>query len=240
MLAFCLLVASPEPAGAIVNGAAASDATFQARFPWAVALVSPESGGVCTAQLVAPEWLLTAGHCTSEGWEVRVGHAERSAGTLVAIAGVVRHPLYDPENGDYDVGLIRLATPQPYPVVPLVARREAGELLREGARAVIAGWGRRLPALPHAERLVVSDVELRGLRREKGRIVYFDPVSGPCGGDSGGPLLVTRADGTAVLAGVASRVVGDLCAQRGGTGIYMDVAEVLDFIASRIGSADGR
>jgi hypothetical protein len=53
-------------------------------------------------------------------------------------------------------------------------------------------------------------------------------------------MLVARADGTAVLAGVASRVVGDLCAQRGGIGIYMDVAEMLDFIASHIGERNGR
>jgi hypothetical protein len=37
-----------------------------------------------------------------------------------------------------------------------------------------------------------------------------------------------------VLAGIASRVVGDLCAQGGGVGIYVNVAEVRDFIEANV------
>jgi secreted trypsin-like serine protease len=82
--------------------------------------------------------------------------------------------------------------------------------------------------------LIVSDVELRSLEREASRFAYFDPVSGPCGGDSGGPLLLERADGSLVLAGIASRVVGNLCAQGGGVGIYTDVAAVRAFIEEHV------
>ena len=160
----CALVAlgMATPVHAIVNGAAASDGTFAARFPWAVVLVDPTSGGICTAQLISPTWVLTAAHCTSEQIEVRMGNASRSLSKAVPVIEAIRHPRYDAATGEYRVGLIRLA-------------------------------------------------------------------AAPCGGDSGGPLLLTRADGTLVLAGVASRVVGTLCAQGGGVGIYVDVSRVHDY-----------
>jgi secreted trypsin-like serine protease len=230
---FGLLVAMmllSHPVAAIVNGAPASEPRFAAEFPWAVALVNAKSGGVCTGQLIAPSWVLTAAHCAGGGMQVVVGSADRTTGEQLTPAEAIRHPLYDPETGDFDIGLLRLPVPLAVAPVALLTPAEAGRLLREDAKAVIAGWGKRSPRLGHSERFIVSDVELRGLRLERGRIIYVDAASGPCGGDSGGPLLLTRPDGTRVLAGVASRVVGNLCAQGGGIGIYMNVAEMRGFI----------
>lgn len=227
-----LWLVSAVPALAIVNGAPVSDARFAADYAWAVALVAP--GGVCTAQLISPTWVLTAGHCTSSGFEVRVGNASRSAARVVAIAEAIRHPRYDAKDGDFDIGLIRLREPLAITPVKIITTAEATELLKPGVLAVIVGWGKRSPSLPFSERLVVSDVELRSLSRNGTRFAYFDPVSGPCGGDSGGPLLLSRLDGAWVLAGIASRVGGDLCAQGGGVGIYVDIAAVRSFIEEHV------
>jgi trypsin len=233
-LAAIIAVISPSAALAIVNGAPASEERFAADYPWAVALVHPESGGVCTAQLISPTWVLTAGHCASDGFRVLTGNVSRTLATSVTVARVIRHPRYDSESGDFDVGLIQLAEPSGVNPVAVISRGEARAMLQPDARAVIVGWGKRSPALPFSDRLIVSDVELRSLTRDKTRFAYFDPVSGPCGGDSGGPLLLTRPDGRRVLAGIASRVVGDLCAQGGGVGIYVNVAEVRDFIEANV------
>jgi secreted trypsin-like serine protease len=229
-----VLLLAPRSAGAIVNGAPASDARYAADFGWAVALVNPGSGGICTAQLISATWVLTAGHCTSSGLDVRLGNSDRTRAAVVPIAEAVRHPRYDAKTGEYDVGLIRLRSPVSVAPIRIATREEAAALLKPGSLAVIAGWGKRSTTLPFSERLVVSDVELRSLSLQKTRVVYFDPVSGPCGGDSGGPLLLARPDGTRVLAGIASRVAGDLCAQGGGIGVYVNIAEVRDFIEAHV------
>lgn len=231
-LFLALVIAAP--ARAIVNGTPASEETFAAQYPWAVALVNAEAEGVCTGQLISPTWVLTAAHCTSLGMHPVIGYANRLSGVPIEPVEAIPHPRYDSERGDYDIGLIRLPQPVAVRPVALMTVAEARTLLTADARAIIAGWGKRSPSLPHSERFIVSDVELRELMIDGTRIIYFDPVSGPCGGDSGGPLLLTRADGSRVLAGVASRVVGDLCAQGGGVGVYVNVAEVRDFIRRHV------
>lgn len=234
LIALWLMIAMAQPAVAIVNGAPVSDERFANEFPWAVALVSSASGGVCTGQLISSTWVLTAAHCTHLGMRLVLGHADRTSAEGVVPAEAIKHPRYDAKNGDFDVGLLRLPAPVTIPPLPLLSEREAGTLLQADRRALIAGWGKRSPRLGHSERYILSDVELRGLRREGTRLIYFDPVSGPCGGDSGGPLLLARADGSLVLAGIASRVVGNLCAQGGGIGIYVDIGKVQDFIRRHV------
>ncbi len=229
--AVLLLLGAPGSTLAIVNGSAVSAARYAADFPWAVALVGRgEAGGVCTAVLISPTWVLTAGHCTSKGNQVLIGHPERGMAHPAQAAEAVVHPGYDPRTGVNDIGLIRLQRPVAQAPVRLMSRAEAPVLLKERARAVIAGWGKRSPSLGFSEPLIVSDVELRNLQQEDGRFAFLDTASGPCGGDSGGPLLLARPDGTWVLAGIASRVVGNLCAQGGGISLYMNVALMRDFI----------
>lgn len=224
------------PALAIVNGTIVSEARYAARFPWAVALVGKESGGVCTAQLIAPDWVLTAAHCTSTSMTVRVGDRDRTRARVVQVAEAIQHPRYDAKTGAWDIGLLRLAAPVAAMPVPVASVVEGRELLREGALAVIAGWGRRATGLGHSELLVESEVALAGLRREESRFIFIDRASGPCGGDSGGPLLLPRADGQLVLAGIASRVAGDLCAAGGGISLYSDVAAARGFIEGHVRS----
>ncbi|MBM4196594.1 MAG: trypsin-like serine protease [Gammaproteobacteria bacterium] len=230
VLLFLLASAAAPVAVAIVNGTPVSDERFDAEFGWAVAL---ENGpdNVCSAMLIAPRWVLTAAHCTAPGSSVRIGHADRGRAAVRRVAGAYPHPLYDPRSGAFDVGLLRLEEAASAPVVRIAGTTS---LVREAAPALILGWGRRASAQGFSQRLVVSDIELRDLLREESRFAYRDAASGPCGGDSGGPLLLRGADGGWLLAGVASRVVGDLCADGGGIGIYTDVAAVSEFIRQHV------
>jgi secreted trypsin-like serine protease len=148
----------------------------------------------------------------------------------VGIAAVIMHPRYDPATAEYDVALIRLAAPVALHPLRVATAAEADRLLEPAAKAVIVGWGKRSSSSDFSDRLVVSDVELRQLERRGARFIYTDPVSGPCGGDSGGPLLMTREDGVAVLLGVASQTGGDVCAAGGGIGVYVDIATVREFV----------
>lgn len=232
--AMALAALLPAAAGAIVNGTPVSAARHARDFPWAVALVSPRADGLCTAALVSPTWVVTAAHCTGTGPEVRTGDRDRTRVEALAAVEAVRHPRYDVKTGEYDVGLVRLARPVAATPVRIATAAEARELLVPGARAVIAGWGRRGSGLPFSDTLVVSDVELRSLRFEGTRIAYFDPASGPCGGDSGGPMLLAPPGGPPVLVAIASRVAGDPCARGGGVGIYVSLATVREFIEAHV------
>lgn len=223
-----------QPALAIVNGTIVGEEGFAADFPWAVALVGIEKGGVCTGQLIAAEWVLSAAHCTSTGVVVHARHRDRTRARVVAVAEAIRHPLYNKESGAWDVGLLRLAEPAMVSPVELVKSSEAASLLREGALAVIAGWGKRVSGASFSELLIHSEVALGDLHREESRFIFRDLASGPCGGDSGGPLLLRRPDGGLVLAGIASRVAGNLCADGGGISVYTDVAASLPFIEQHV------
>jgi trypsin len=226
------LAVAPDSA-AIVNGVPVSDEIFAQRFGWAVALVAPSSG-ICTAQLISPTWVLTAAHCASPRHRLLVGHASRGAARQVGIASVIRHPRYDAATAEYDVALIRLAEHVNLDPLRIATSAEAQRLLRPDARAIIVGWGRRSAKSDFADRLVESDVELGQLQRRGARFIYVDRVSGPCGGDSGGPLLMESEEGVSVLLGVASQSGGDICAAGGGIGVYVDVAAIRDFIEQHV------
>lgn len=232
LVVVALLVALP--AFAIVNGTVVSETRFADQYPWAVARRSIKSGGVCTGQLVAPEWVLTAAHCASSGVLVHARHRDRTQAEGIAVAEAIRHPLYDKETGVWDVGLLRLAEPVAGPVVALASAEDAAALLKENALAAIAGWGKRVSGAGFSELLVESEVALGALRRDESRFIFIDRASGPCGGDSGGPLLLRRADGSRVLVGIASRVAGNLCADGGGISVYADVAAARPFIEQHV------
>jgi secreted trypsin-like serine protease len=224
---------------AIVNGTTVSDERFAAEYPWAVALEYPGSDQVCTATLIHPSWVLTAAHCTSSDVRVKLAHASRSRAVAAAVAAVHVHPRYDATTGAFDIGLIELARPATRPTLAVAQPGEIDRLLQSGAPALIAGWGRRSASSGYSDRLVASDLRLDRLEREESRFAYLDTASGPCGGDSGGPLLLAASDGTRRLVGIASRVAGDPCAAGGGIGIYADVGAALPFLRAHVPGLSG-
>lgn len=227
VLALMLLIsASPaQDAGfsAIVNGTSIEGEDF----PSAVAIGFEFNGyrqASCTASLITPRLLLTAGHCTDEF--VRMGLPEsqiisigaaffgaRVEGAVQAVgfADFINHPDYggtqQPSN---DIGVVVLEEDAPvastwFQDVPL----EDGVLV--GMDVFSVGYGvtgsnaQNSSGIKRFAELTVDEVDDQFL------ISYTETNlnrAGVCSGDSGGPQYAVTDDGSLIQVGVHSYVFG--------------------------------
>jgi secreted trypsin-like serine protease len=187
----------------------------------------------CTGTVVAPKVILTAGHCVEDiesgtiapaaGFAVATGVSDLNQvtkGNVSLVSQALVFPGFKPGKLQGDAGLLILATPVTAPPIALASAPDNG-LLAAGTPLTIAGWGltnpkaKQGPAQLQAGSTVVQDPA--ACRQQTRRYYPFytaalqlcaidqpsDKVSG-CFGDSGGPAIATRADGTPVQLGVIS------------------------------------
>jgi hypothetical protein len=183
-----------RPAGAIVGGAEAPAG--------GAVMVLSSNGGVCTGLVLAPDTVLTAGHCVAAGREHRV-HFRDDAGApvLVEVSGRAIHPGYDAgaasgRRKSIDLALLRTATPLPSRFAPVTL---SAALPRAGERLTLAGYGAARAGDPRStgtyRSVGLPVIEPYGPSRI---LVWLKgDAAGGCQGDSGGPI--TGPDG-AVLA----------------------------------------
>lgn len=183
-----------RPAGAIVGGAEAPAG--------GAVMVLSSNGGVCTGLVLAPDTVLTAGHCVAAGREHRV-HFRDDAGApvLVEVSGRAVHPGYDAgaasgRRKSIDLALLRTATPLPPRFAPVTL---SAALSRAGERLTLAGYGAARAGDPRStgtyRSVGLPVIEPYGPSRI---LVWLKgDAAGGCQGDSGGPI--TGPDG-AVLA----------------------------------------
>jgi secreted trypsin-like serine protease len=113
---------------------------------------------LCSGTVVAPELVLTAGHCAADeitaapyapsGYTVYTGNVEWPLGTQSAVSQVIVYPGFTPVttgNGsnlvDGDAALLELSTPTAAPPIALASDPTNLSLLDGGTAALIAGWG---------------------------------------------------------------------------------------------------
>ncbi len=236
-LALALAVLAPAGAGAstaqtsVIGGHSAAIAELPAlAYIEGEDAITPYS---CTATVVAPRVILTAGHCVEDiesgtiappsGFAVATGIADLRQVTKANVSLVSQalvYPGFNPSKLQGDAGLLILATPTPAPPIALASAPDAG-LVATGTKLTIAGWGltspkakEGSPVLKAGETIVQDSTECKRQSRRyypfySGALQFCaidrpgDRVSG-CFGDSGGPAIATRADGTAVEVGVVS------------------------------------
>ncbi len=264
---YLLLAVLGASLAAPVPGAVASERIVGGTLPtraWPAQAYVSSGAGACGGTLVSGRWVLTAGHCVTNGaivaastFNLTLGVANRNQQTsanhfLVDI--VRRHPNFtedgDTGDPDDDIALLHLTTATAPPIEPLrMIEPSETSLWSAGTNAVVVGWGTTCASgcstttqLRQATVPIVADATCGSAARYGGEFHAATMVcagSGPtdtCQGDSGGPLMVP-GHGDYVLVGVTSWGIG--CASPTYPGVYARLGSPVlnDWVRAQIPTA---
>jgi secreted trypsin-like serine protease len=239
VLAASLAIASPS--SAVVGGRDAAPGAYPA-----VAEITFGSSFLCTGTLIAPRWVLTAGHCGSitgaavgspAAWppqliDVRIGSVTPGAGERVPVRRVVVNPNYLANVG-YDIALLELSTASTKAPARVVGAGGTA-LWAPGTMETIVGFGTTSEGGDVADTLQEAQVPITTDAYCAGAYDDFDATSmvcagfpqggvDTCQGDSGGPMFGRDAAGALKVVGATS--FGEGCARPGKPGVYARVGD---------------
>lgn len=247
------------PAGGTVDIVGGRKATLGA-WPWQAALVYPEEPDPVDAQfcggvLIDPRWVLTAAHCVMSPFgmagpgdiEVRLGIVRLTdgGGQRIGISKVIPNLRYL-FNDEVDLALLELAQPARLDstVRPVAFARSGDAWLFEAGRlGTVTGWGATDPTgsqfpddlyqleMPIADQDTCSAVADVGLTLCAG-VPAGDRSA--CYGDSGGPFVVKRPDGSHLLAGIVSRGSGRGCGGPGQLSLFAKPSTLAAWIEDKM------
>jgi len=198
---------------------------------------------ICTGTLIAPNVVITAGHCIGQGItsvKLGVNDYESPGGEEIPVMQQVEYPN---SQSTYDVGLLILAQSSTYTPRALASGCVTDRSLKDGATAHIVGYGaidaqgeEYTSQLREAE-TTVTDADCGGGRGCNGTVYPGGELGAggdgvdACFGDSGGPLYLDDPGGI-FLVGVTSRGyygTSEPCSQGG---IWVRPDAVMDWIES--------
>jgi len=233
------VLASPAPP--IIGGSKAKPGEW----PDVVAVLG--SKGACSGTLIAPDLVLTAGHCIEIEPELvianTVDYADATAGDRIRVKSARAYPNWE---HSYDVGILVLdhvARETPRAIATACA---ANDLLGARKPVEVIGFGLTSPSgtgdntvlhaasLPVLDPTCASDVACEPAVRPNGEFTAGGRGTDSCFGDSGGPAMIATRSGPA-LAGVVSRGFGLPGIPCGNGGVYVRADKVTAWIESVTG-----
>jgi trypsin len=250
-IAAALIALAAPPSGAVVGGqdAAPNEYPAVARITFGPFL--------CTGTLIAPDTVLSAGHCSSvtgaavatpASWpapaiDVRIGGHRSGEGERRPVQSVFMHENYLATMG-YDISLLRLASASTKAPVKVAGAAETG-IWSPGTLETIVGWGATEEGgdtpdvlqegqVPITTDQFCSDAYGNDFESETMVCAGF-PEGGvdTCQGDSGGPMFGRASTGEWRVVGATSW--GEGCARPNRPGVYARVgdATLREWIRSR-------
>jgi secreted trypsin-like serine protease len=255
--------ANPKASASVIGGHNATIAQYPSLAY--IEGVQATAGYACTGTVVAPRVILTAGHCVEdiesssivEPTEIAVATGVSNLtkiprANISAVVQVLAYPNFDPTKLQGDAGLLILAAPVVAPPIALATTADAA-LYEPGDELTIAGWGiddRKTGHAPTQLQAASVPVEEAGRCKRGTRRFYpfFDPIhqvcaldiSGfkvtACHGDSGGPAIATRTDGTPVEIGVTS--LGDGSCNPSSPAVFTRVDQISTWVQSWINAVE--
>jgi len=181
----------------------------------------------CTGTVVAPNVVLTAGHCAVDestgltlnpsGFAIATGSVDwtnTAQRQVSAVSRVIVNPYYDSISDESDAALLVLSDPTTAPAIPLATSAD-NYLEQAGSGALIAGWGQTYfgdpliqTYLQWAPTVVQSSGYCSGLKSDfdaSSELCAVNPpdfLTGTCDGDSGGPLAAFGPTGQLIEIGI--------------------------------------
>ncbi len=238
-------------------------------FPWVVALVDdrnrPMQSFVCAGTLIAPDWVLTAAHCTFS-WARRwpadpkpyaLSGTENlakpeAAEAAYAVKRIVVHPDYDVATRRNDLALLKIET-RGKRALPSLALDGPPVAQQVGQIVNILGWGvsnRSLAVRTISESLQILQVVVRddicysalNYPRLRGSGAFCASsllrYHDACERFGGGPIVMLDADGRQYLGGIVSWPAS--CPPTvDKMNVYLDVHKFIPWIRSVIKTSVG-
>uniref|UniRef100_A0A8B9WHX6 Peptidase S1 domain-containing protein n=1 Tax=Bos mutus grunniens TaxID=30521 RepID=A0A8B9WHX6_BOSMU len=237
-----------RPSSRVVNGEDAVPYSW----PWQVSLQYEKDGAfhhTCGGSLIAPDWVVTAGHCisTSRTYQVVLGEYDRSVleGSEQVIpinAGdLFVHPLW---NSNCVLAGRLGPPPRPRSLLCLHSWRAGLGSAPHGPGSLLSVCtaGGPLPDKLQEALLPVVDYEhcsqwdWWGITVQKTMVCAGGDTRSGCNGDSGGPLNCPAADGSWQVHGVTSFVSAFGCNTIKKPTVFTRVSAFIDWIDETIAS----
>lgn len=193
-----------ESTAAIVNGTRQPTAVpLRADQIMAIGYLHPAdsvSSPFCTGTIVAPSVVITAAHCTREAVAADLGFSlgelPEQPAEVFSVSAIYNHP-----NADVAALVLTQDTTGIPGLTPIEFNRQRIDDSWVGQAVEVAGYGDTFELDRYGRwfaALRLSEV------RDSHVVVDGEGQRGLCGGDSGAPSIVERADGTPVVIGVES------------------------------------
>ena len=209
------------------------------------ALIYFSSGPGCTGVLVAPDVVLTAGHCIGGVTQVKLAANNINlAGEVISVAREIEYPM---SYRTYDLGVLVLSRESTIEPRVIATGCIKDEFVKDGADVAIVGYG----ATDANAQIYPDDLmeafttitdhdcssDVHGCNddaRPEGELGAGGGGIDSCNGDSGGPLYLLTERGD-YLVGITSRGYADSSLPCSQGGIYVRPDKIIEWIEEQSG-----